>query len=243
LRLPTGPMFMLLLALACVPPVSPTNVADADVDLHLPVSQTFTFGPGDAMRIWVWRHDDLTVDVTVAPDGAIAYPLVGRVVVAGLTYEQVMAKLQTAVSEYYVDAKVQVNVLSVTNQKVLVLGEVSNPQVMQIKNDLSILEALVTAGGINPDARTSNVLLIRGGLEKPEVFTVNVDAIFGKGDMSQLVYLQRGDIVVVPTRTITNVDRFFRHVQAILAPAVGGSAVYRNFLGGGAQGVSSSLSD
>ncbi len=236
-------MFFLLAALACVPPTSPVNVADTDLDLHLPTSEAFTFGPGDALRIWVWRHDDLSVDVTVAPDGAIAYPLVGRIVVAGLTYDGVMAKLQAAVSEYYVDAQVQVNVTNVTNQKVLVLGEVSQPQVMQIKNDLSILEALVTAGGINPDARTSNVLLIRGGLEKPTLYTVNVDAIFGKGDVSQLVYLQRGDIVVVPTKSITNVDRFFRHVQAILAPAVGGSAVYRNFLGGGAQGVSSSLSD
>lgn len=236
-------MLFLLLALGCVPPASPVNVADAGVDLRLPLAEAFTFGPGDTMRIWVWRHEDLTVEVTVAPDGAIAYPLVGRVVVAGLTYEQLMEKLQAAVSEYYVDAQVQVNVTSVTNQKVLVLGEVSAPQVMQIKNDLSILEALVIAGGINPDARTSNVLLIRGGLEKPELMTVNVEAIYGKGDVSQLVYLRRGDIVVVPTRTITNVDRFFRHVQAILAPAVGGSAVYRNFLGGGAQGVSSSLSD
>ncbi len=236
-------MYALLLALACAPRQAPTNVADAGVELQLPPAQAFTFGPGDALRIWVWRHEDLTVDVTVAPDGAIAYPLVGRLVVAGLTYEQLMSRLQAAVAEYYVDARVQVNVLSVTNQKVLVLGEVQSPQVMQIKNDLSILEALVTAGGINPDARTSNVLLIRGGLDKPELYTVNVDAIYGKGDMSQLVYLQRGDIVVVPTKTITNVDRFFRHVQAILAPAVGGSAVYRNFLGSGAQGTSSSLSD
>jgi polysaccharide export outer membrane protein len=163
--------------------------------------------------------------------------------VAGLTYEQLIGLLQSKVGEYYVDATVQVNILQVNNQKVLVLGEVQQPQVMQVKSDLSILEALVTAGGINPDARTSNVLLIRGGLDKPQLYTVNVDALFGKGDMSQMVYLQRGDIVVVPTKTITNVDRFFRHVQAILAPAVGGSAVYRNFLGGGAQGTSSSLSD
>lgn len=242
-RLPRGPMLSLLFTLACVPPLRPINVADAGVELHLPPAQAFTFGAGDSMRIWVWRHDDLTVDVTVAPDGAIAYPLVGRLVVAGLTYEQLMAKLQSAVAEYYVDAKVQVNIMTVTNQKVLVLGEVSSPQVMQIKNELSILEALVTAGGINPDARTSNVLLIRGGLAKPELYAVNVDAIYGKGDMTQLVYLQRGDIVVVPTKTITNVDRFFRHVQAILSPAVGASAVYRNFLGDGAQGTSSSLAD
>lgn len=236
-------MLSLLFALACVPPQAPVNVADAGVELRLPSAQAYTFGAGDTLKIWVWRHEDLTVEVTVAPDGAISYPLVGRLEVAGLTYEELMTRLQAAVSEYYVDAKVQVNVTNITSQKVLVLGEVQQPQVMQIKNELSILEALVTAGGINPDARTSNVLLIRGGLDKPVLYTVNVDAVYTKGDVSQLVYLQKGDIVVVPTKTITNVDRFFRHVQAILSPAVGASAIYRNFLGGGAQGTSSALSD
>ncbi|MBM4392523.1 MAG: polysaccharide export protein [Deltaproteobacteria bacterium] len=236
-------MFALLLALACNPPEPPVNVADAGVELRLPPSKAFTFGPGDQIEIWVWRHDDLTVTLTIAPDGAITYPLVGKVQVAGLTYEELVTLLQGKVNEYYVDAQVQVNVKEVTNQKVLVLGEVKAPQVMQITNDLSILECLVKAGGINADARTSNVLLIRGGLDKPSLYTVNVDAIYGKGDTSQLVYLQRGDIVVVPPKTITNVERFFRRVQAILAPAVAGSAVYRNFAGGGAQGTSSSLSD
>lgn len=236
-------MLALLLTLACVPPEAPVNVADAAVELHLPASKAFTFGPGDRISIWVWRHDDLTVDITIAPDGAISYPLVGRIQVAGMTYEALVSLLQSKVNEYYVDAQVQVNVLEVTNQKVLVLGEVNQPQVMQITNELSILECLVRAGGINPDARTSNVLLIRGGLEKPALYTVNVDAIYGAGQMDQLVYLQRGDIVVVPPKTITNVERFFRRVQAILAPAVAGSAVYRNFAGGGAQGTSSSLSD
>jgi polysaccharide export outer membrane protein len=236
-------MLPLLLALACAPVEPPVNVAEAGMELQLPPAKAFTFGPGDVMRIWVWRHEDLTIDVTIAPDGAIAYPLVGRIVVAGLTYEELMSQLQAKVAEYYVDAQVQVNVLSVTNQKVMVLGEVSLPQVIQITNDLSILEALVRSGGIKPEARTSNVLLIRGGLAKPELYTVNVEAIYGRGDLSQMVYLQRGDIVVVPTRTITNVERFFKSVQTILAPAVGASAVYRNFLGSGAQGVSSSLGD
>jgi hypothetical protein len=50
-----------------------------------------------------------------------------------------------------------------------------------------------------------------------------------------MVYLQREDIVVVPAKTITNVETFFRRVQAIVAPAVSGSAIYRNVISGGAQ--------
>lgn len=238
-------MLTLLLAtwLGCATTTRPPNVAETDVDLRLPPSERFTFGPGDSLKIWVWRHDDLSVDVTIAPDGMISYPLVGRIQAAGLTYEELVEILQVKVADYYVDAQVSVNITNVTNQKVFVLGEVNSPSVLQITSEMSILEALVRTGGMNEDARTKNVLLVRGGLEKPQLFTVNVDAIYGQGDMSQMVYLQKGDIVVVPTKTITNVERFFRHVQAILAPAVGASAIYRNVLGGGAQGTSSSLSD
>ena len=46
--------------------------------------------------------------------------------------------------------------------------------------------------------------------------------------MNQMIYLQRGDIVVVPQKTITSTAQYFRDISAILAPAVGGSAIYRN---------------
>jgi polysaccharide export outer membrane protein len=221
---------------ACAPTQAPPNVASTEMPLRLPTAQQFTFGPGDSIRIWVWRHDDLSVEVTVAPDGAITYPLVGRVQVAGLTYDGLVSKLQAAVAEYYVDAQVSVNVVAVTNQKVIVIGEVQTPQVLQITNEMSLLEALTRTGGINPDARTHNILLIRGGMDKPQLVTVDVEAIYGRGDFSQMVYLQRGDIVYVPAKTITNVERFFRRLSAVLGPAVSASAIYRNIISGGAAG-------
>jgi polysaccharide export outer membrane protein len=229
-------LLVLILLSACHPASAPPNIADADVPLRLPTAQQFTFGPGDTIQITVWRHDDLTMNVTIAPDGAISYPLIGRVQVAGMTYDQVVQTLQKAISEYYVDAQVAVNITSVTNQKVIVIGEVAQPQVLQITNDMSLLEALTRTGGINPDARTRNVLLIRGGLDKPKVYAVDVDAIYGRADFSQMVYLQRGDIVYVPAKTITDVERFFRRLSAIIGPAASGSAVYRNILSGATVG-------
>jgi polysaccharide export outer membrane protein len=225
-----------LLALLACAHTRPPNVQDVDVPLKLPAAEAFTFGPGDSLQIRVWRHDDLSMDVTIAPDGAISYPLVGRVQVAGLTYDQVVARLQSAVSEFYVDAQVSVNIAQVTNQKVLVLGEVAQPMVLQITNDLSLLEALTRAGGIHADARTKNVLVVRGGADKPVVFTVDVEAVYGRGDFAQMVYLQRGDIVYVPAKTITDVERFFKRMQGMLAPAVSGSATYRNVVSGNVLG-------
>lgn len=229
--------FALLLALvgACAPKAVAPNVAESEIDLRLPRAETFVFGPGDTLRVFVWRHEDLTMDLVIAPDGAITYPLVGRLQIAGMTYEQVVATLQAAIDDYYNDAQVAVNILAVSSQKVMVLGEVNAPQVLQLTAEMSILEALVKAGGINQNARTRNVLLIRGGLDEPKLYSVNVEAIYGKGDFSQMVYLQQGDIVVVPPTTITNVERFFKRISGILAPAVSGSAIYRNIVSGNAQ--------
>ncbi|MCB9777312.1 MAG: polysaccharide biosynthesis/export family protein [Alphaproteobacteria bacterium] len=218
------------------------SITDAPAEVRrVPTPAEFQIGPGDRISIQVWRHDDLDLDVTVAPDGTISYPLVGRVDVAGKTYTEIRDFLSEAISEYYTDPQVSVNIVELQSQKVIVIGEVAQPMVLQLSNEMSVLEALTRAGGINQYSRTSNVLLIRGGMDSPELYTVDVDAIFSQGDMEQMVFLQRGDIVVVPTRTITNAARFFREVSGVLAPFVAGSAVYRNAVTGGAQGTSSVL--
>lgn len=218
------------------------NIADADISARqVPTPAQFQIGPGDRISIKVWRHEDLSMEVTVAPDGTISYPLLGTVPVDGKTYTQIRDDLTASISEYYTDPQVAVNILELQNQKVFIFGEVAQPSVLQLSSQMSILEALTVAGGINQYSRTSNILLVRGGVEDPQLYTVDVDSIFSKGDMNQLVSLQRGDIIVVPTRTITNASRFFREVSGVLAPFVASSAVYRNAITGGAQGTSSVL--
>ncbi len=213
------------------------NVSEA----ALPGPEDFQLGPGDRISVRVWRQEDLTMDLVIAPDGSITYPLIGRVEVAGLTYTQLSEKLTAAVSTYYANPQVTVNILEVQSQKVFVVGEVTAPSVLELTHPLTVMEAITLAGGINSYARTRNVLLVRGGLEEPELYTVDVHAILSEGKMDQNVVLQRGDILFVPTRTITNAARFFKDVQTVLAPFVAGSAIYRNALGSGAQGTSSVL--
>ncbi len=222
----------------------PPNVSEGGgqvATLHAPPPEAFEFGPGDVLEIRVWRQPEMDMQVKIAPDGTISVPILGSVQAAGRTHPELVAELEAGLSDYYTDPQVSVNIGEVTNQKVFVLGEVRNPAVLQIENDLSIVEALTRTGGINPDARTDNVLLIRSAEEELELYTVRVDDIFGLGDASQMIFLQRGDIVVVPSRTIVSVERFFRRIQGMLAPFVAGSAIYRNSSQGDAQGINAAL--
>jgi ribulose-phosphate 3-epimerase len=65
---------------------------------------------------------------------------------------------------------VTVNILEVQAQKVFIVGEVNTPAVLQLSAPMTVVEALTRAGGINQYARTSNVLLVRGGIEQPELY-------------------------------------------------------------------------
>ena len=240
---------LLLLAVFLAAPASakkkvrrPVNIAEADPAARkVPSPQEFQLGPGDKIAIRVWCHDDLDMDITIAPDGSITYPLVGQITVSGMTYPQLVDKLKAAISEYYTDPQVSVNILQLRNQKVFVIGEVMSPSVLQLSGEMTILEALTLTGGINQFSRTNNILLIRGGIQEPSLYTIDVKSIYSKAQLDQMVSLQRGDIVVVPTRTITNMSRYFKEIQGTLSPFVAGTAIYRNTTTGGAQGTSSAL--
>lgn len=225
-------MFVALLTLLSTEPalagrserLSIPNVGDAGLEIP---DEPFTFGPGDRLQVKVWKHEDLDGEIIVSPDGTITFPLVGQLQVAGRTYAEVKAALEEGLRPYYTDASVAVNVTQVNNQKVVVCGEALTPSILEISGEMHVLEALVRAGAINPDARTDNILLIRGTNDDRQLYFVDVDALLA-GDLAQNAPLQRGDILVVPTRTITNVERFFRHIQGILSPFVSITQVYRN---------------
>lgn len=212
-------------------------------ELRPPAAADIHVGPGDIISLKVWRQQELEGQIVIAPDGTIALPLAGRIQVEGMSWSELVAAIDQSLSQYLVDPSISVDLVELNSQKVIVLGEVQNPAVLQAVNNLTILEALARTGGINADARTDNVMLVRGGAEEPQLYLVDVRGIYERGDFSQLVTLQGGDIVVVPSKTIVNVERFFRRMQAVLAPFLAGSAIYRNAVSGGAQGTSFLLSE
>lgn len=187
----------------------------------------FQFGPGDRLYIKIFRHPELDTEILIAPDGTMTFPLIGRIEAAGLDYNGLIAILETGLHEYYTDASVSVNILSVENQKIFVVGEVLAPGVLQITGDMSVLEALTRTGGINANARTKNLVLLRAEEEGPQLYTLDVERLL-MGDASQNIPLQAEDVLIVPSKNIVNVERFFRHLSTIMGPITSVSQIYRN---------------
>src|SRR5690606_37368657 len=95
----------------------------------------------------------------VDSQGKIAYPQLGEIVVENLTVSDVRNIIQEKINKYLESASVFVKLV---NRNISVLGEVRNPgQKSMVKNQLTIFEALGTAGDITDYGNRKNVKLIR----------------------------------------------------------------------------------
>lgn len=180
----------------------------------------FIIGVGDTVEIAVYRHDDLKKTIQIDTSGKITYPLIGDIQAAELSIFQLRDRIRDGLSKYVVNPQVSVGVTAVQSQKVIVLGEVKNPGLFSLGIPMNTLEAISRAGGFTTEAKQKSVLLIRGGLDNPELITLNIERFFSKHDLTQNIYLQNGDIIYVPATFIVNVARFFQHLSTIISPIV-----------------------
>jgi polysaccharide export outer membrane protein len=177
-------------------------------------------GVGDEIQIIVWRRDDLNRKLRIAPSGRIFFPLVGEIQAEGLSTDQLRLEITEGLSRHFLDPQVNVEVETYRNRRFYVLGEVRKPGVFIIEDSASVVEAIALAGGFTLEAKTDNVILVRKAPDYLELRALNIDALLEKADMTQNVFLQRGDIVYVTPTTIVDMERFMVRFYRIIAPLV-----------------------
>ena len=123
----------------------------------------------------------------------------------------------------------------VTN-RVYVLGEVSTPGLLEVKTDITMLEALAKAGGLKLTAAKSKARIVRGDIRNPEVIPVDLKRLIDKSDLSLNVKLQNGDVIYVPTTFLGKFSNSFTQIMPILN-AFTYPAIYRDLYTTGGIGV------
>ena len=135
-------------------------------------------------------------------DGTIFFPYVGVVDVAGKTLEQIRQVLTERIKTYINNPQLDVRVAAFRSQKVQVMGEVTKPSVLPITDiPLTALDAINQVGGATKDADLEHVTLTRNG----HVSTLNIQALYDYGDMTQNILLQNGDILQVSDKSLNQV--------------------------------------
>lgn len=160
--------------------------------------------PGDVLRITVEESPDLNGLYPVAGDGSIDFKYCGRLIIDELTTDQAAKKIKDILERsYFIKATVQVVVSEFVEGSLLVLGAVNNPGRIPYQGDelITVLEAIVSAGGMTSRAARDQVKIFRrkpGGGTERETITVDLKAMMSEMDFSRDQYLRPRDIVVVP---------------------------------------------
>lgn len=162
------------------------------------VEPAYLLGPEDVLKVAVWKDEHLTQEMVVRPDGMITFPLIGEIVAAGRTAEDVRLDITKRLTKYLPTPTVTVTVLRVQSYRIYVLGRVNKPGEYQAGHNTDVLQALSMAGGLTPYASENNIKIIRRNGTDELVFPFRYgDAKKGE-DLQQNIILQRGDLVMVP---------------------------------------------
>ncbi len=158
----------------------------------------YRLGPGDKLRIEVYKDPQLSQSVQVRPDGKITLPLVGDVDAIGKTPLELRDTLAGSLKEFMNNPTVTVIVVEAVSSQVTVMGEVSKPGALQIFGPTNIVQVIAMAGGFKEFANTKDVRVLRqkgnGGIE---TIRFNYKDLIN-GD-AKPVLLRSGDTVIVPS--------------------------------------------
>lgn len=193
------------------------NMQPAEKIDPIPISD-FLLGPGDVIRVFVWRQDELSKQIQIDPYGKIYYPLIGEIAAAGKSAKTIRELIEKGLSKYYVNPVVNVDVAKLQSRRIYVLGEVTRPGNFYLDRKMSVLEAISLSGGFTNDAKKENILVMRTGEVPKKLYKFDMDLALDKGDTRQNITLQDGDIVYVPALVIADIARYGRYMTDILRP-------------------------
>jgi len=174
------------------------------IDPQAQAVEAYRIGVDDEVRVSVWQNPGLDVTVPVRPDGKISVPLVGDVEAGGRTPEEVAAYIQEKLHTYVRDPQVTVILTQLHSHEYLsrvrVTGAVQTPISVPYRQGMTVLDAVLAAGGTTEFAASDNTELYRKEGETTHAYAVRLDRILQKGDLATNYPVQPGDVITVPER-------------------------------------------
>ena len=174
----------------------PAAGAPATASAALPTG--YVIGADDVLSIVFWSDKGMSADVVVRPDGMISLPLLNDVKAAGLTPDQLRAVLDKAAAKYSKEPNAAVLVKTINSRKVHVLGNVAKPGTYPLTGEMSVLQLIALAGGLQEYADSKHIVIMRKEGETDRTFKFNYKDVIRQKNLSQNVTLKPGDTIVVP---------------------------------------------
>ncbi len=192
--------------------------ADAGVTSLLePRSDEFRLSSGDVIQVRFFYNPELDDTIQIRPDGMISMPLVGELDIHDLTITEARERLEDLYRTIVKQPSVTIQVREYAAQKVYVGGQVLRPGVIPLKSELTVLDAIMEAGGNKLTGSDSSVVLIRKGESgEPVRYKLSLKSKDGQPPMAN-ISLRPFDVVLVPETRIARMDRWVdQHVRQLI---------------------------
>ena len=152
------------------------------------VQAEYTLGAGDKLEVTVFGHTDLSGTFDVDGAGQISLPLIGQIVVLGMTAGQAEKVIRERLTpDYLKNPRVSLQVLNY--RPFYIIGEVKQPGSYPYVNGLTVIQAVALAGGFTYRAKEKKIVVQRAS-----------DAARQKRQVRQTDAVLPGDIIEVPER-------------------------------------------
>ena len=168
----------------------------------------YRIGAGDELALRCGVSPARNAPVIVGPDGQAVFPLISSFPVAGLTAPELNALLTRRYAAVLRNPEVQVLVTAYGSSQIYISGEVRQPGVFNIRGQLTVAQAVATAGGLLDTARTGKIVLLRqrAGEAEPLMRVVDLDQLFKHGVDNDPGPVLPGDLIFVPKSQVAEVD-------------------------------------
>jgi protein involved in polysaccharide export with SLBB domain len=144
-------------------------------------AQNYVLGVGDRLRIIVFGEQSLSGEFVIDSTGQVSLPLIGEVAAAGVTVRQFQLNMQAALSQGYLnDPRVSAEVMNF--RPFYILGEVNRPGEYPYASNLTVLNAVATAGGFAALANQTRVYVKRAGEEAETEMVLSSSLLVQPGD-------------------------------------------------------------
>jgi len=164
----------------------------------LAATEQYVIGVEDVLEVTVWKNPDLSKRVPVRPDGKITLPLIDDIVAVGKTPSQLKQDLTEKWRAFITAPEVSVIVAEVNSLKVYMVGEITNPGILNLKSRTTLLQALSLAGGFTTFADKSKIIVLRATRDGQTRMEINYKKIISGDAVESNIVLHPGDTVIVP---------------------------------------------
>ena len=157
--------------------------------------------PGDEIEIRVLNLPELSATVRIRPDGMVSLVVLNEVKAAGRSVAEFRQMLADEYGKHYRTPKVGVVVKSFANREVFVTGQVARPGAIPLSSSLTAVQAIIQAGGLLPNSKTEEAVLIRQlSSGTPQVTHLKIDEVLNQGQAD--ITLEPADVIYIPKSDI-----------------------------------------